>query len=110
MSKVTVAVNNPVTIDYTNRGNALTRFIFVGDDNDPTTPHLEFVNKTAPMHIAPGQYECILLSRIYGKGPLGKLCDTDFKINGNTVANIHIVVPDGKESETDILELTLNIA
>jgi hypothetical protein len=110
MSKVTLTVNNPVAIDYTNRGNALTRFIFVGDDNDPTTPHLEFVNKAMPTRIVPGKYECILFSRIYTQGSQGGLCDSDLMINGNKVANIHVAVPAGKESETDIMELTLVVS
>lgn len=104
---IVVTVNNPVTIDYISRGNALVRHILVGDDNDPSTPHLEFINKTAPVHLVPGKYACLLFSRIYTPGALGGLCDSDFMINGQNVATVHVVVPTGKDSDTDVKEFTL---
>jgi hypothetical protein len=104
-----ITVNNPITIDYINRGNALVRHILVGDDNDPSTPHLEFINKTAPVNLAPGKYACLLFSRIYALGALGRLCDSDLMINGQNIATVHTTVPDGKDSDTAVKEFTLTV-
>lgn len=105
-----ITVNNPVTFEYINRGNALVRHIFVGDDNDPSTPHLEFINQTAPVHLAPGNYACLLFTRIYTQGALGRLCDSDLVINGQNIATTHVAVPNEQDSATDVKEFTLIVS